>query len=437
MFLLIGTGIALDVPFVFDEASSGVASYNSNQIVQSHFSSPDLIGVPTVTQVEDNEILAFPVTGGGSAPGETTEINVGELKYVFNARVEPDNSQVHEEALVLASKFPGDLTIDQICSIYRYLKNGEGSIKGWSYARDPRGIDYFMYANQSLRIGERTGCVGAGDCDDFAILMSALIESIGGTTRIILAHNNSTGGHAYTEVYLGQPGTQNNQVEDIIRWLKEKFDADKIYTHIDTDTKDVWLNLDWGPDEKGNTHPGGPFYQGDKHIVLCIRDRYEKTALKLSEPSQDEDKQSIIVPPVIVASDTPIAIQSQGMDIVITQDLVDEMESLNTIIDRENGYNATLKQYEAIIIYPLEWNRDSRRGNSYISEALAYQKFLNIISWLNGKIVSQDGDNPSRTMRRWQTKEMFGVEVYVEIPSLLGGGNFDDAVVLYKDYLLP
>ncbi len=283
MFLLIGTGIALDVPFVFDEASSGVASYNSNQIVQSHFSSPDLIGVPTVTQVEDNEILAFPVTGGGSAPERTTDEQVGELKKAFDAAVEPDNSRVHEEAVVLALKYPGDLTIDQIASIYSYLKNGDGSKKGWGYVRDPRGIDYFNYANASLKLGDRANYVGGGDCDDFAILMAALVESIGGTTRIILARNNSTGGHAYTEVYLGQLCTKNSQVEDIINWLKQKFNTDKIYTHIDTDTKDVWLNLDWGADEKGNAHPGGPFYLGDKHIVLCIRDRYEKTALKLSD----------------------------------------------------------------------------------------------------------------------------------------------------------
>jgi len=113
--------------------------------------------------------------------------------------------------------------------------------------------------------------------------MGALVESVGGTTRIILARNNTTGGHAYTEVYLGRINDTSNQVEDIINWLKERFDTDKIYTHIDTDTKDVWLNLDWGSDENGNTHPGGPFYQGERHIVLCIRDKFVKTPLKLPE----------------------------------------------------------------------------------------------------------------------------------------------------------
>jgi hypothetical protein len=155
-------------------------------------------------------------------------------------------------------------------------------------------MDYFMYANETLSLGKDAGCVGGGDCDDFAILMSALIESVGGTTRIILARNESTGGHAYTEVYLGSLSEQDIQVEDIIAWLKREYDTDRIYTHIDTDTKEVWLNLDWGADEKGNTHPGGPFYQGDKHIVLCIRDSYGKTPLRLP----DSNSVAAIVLPV-------------------------------------------------------------------------------------------------------------------------------------------
>jgi len=285
MLISIGLGVAVDVPFVFDETSADVASYTSAQFEQARTSSPDLAGVPIVSSPSDTEILAFPVTGGGSTPEGTTDKKVGELKDSLSARVEPDNSVVRHEAVVLAAKYPGDRTIDQISSIYSYLKNGADSKKGWSYVADTRGIDNFMYANETLEIGKDAGCVGAGDCDDFAILMSALIESIGGTTRIILARNNSLGGHAYTEVYLGNLNEPNNQIEGIIDWLKEKFDTDRIYTHIDTDKKDVWLNLDWGPDERGNTHPGGPFYQGDKHVVLCIRDTFVKTQLKLPEIS--------------------------------------------------------------------------------------------------------------------------------------------------------
>jgi len=287
IFFLIGLGVATDVPFVFDKNTSGVANYTSSQIEKAHLSSLDLSGVPNVTQAFDNETMAFPVTGGGNISEGKEDKNVGELKKVLNSRVEPDNPIIHREAVVLAAKYPGDHTIDQISSIYSYLKSGESSKKGWSYVPDPRGIDYFMYANESLAIGKDAGCAGAGDCDDFAILMSALVESIGGTTRIIMAHNNSTGGHAYTEVFIGQ---LNAQAEDIIEWLMQKYNTDKIYTNIETDTKNVWLNLDWGLDKNGNAHPGGPFFQGDKCMVLCIRDRFGLTPLRV--PDKEESVKS-------------------------------------------------------------------------------------------------------------------------------------------------
>jgi hypothetical protein len=286
IILLIEAVTASDVPFVFDETTADVAGYSSAQLEQAKVSSPDLAGVPAVTQVADNEVLDFPITGGGNLPNGSTEKKVSDLKAEFDARVEPENSRVNKEAIVLALKYPGDLTIDQIAAIYGYLKNGDESKNGWGYVRDPRGIDYLRYANETLEICDEANCVGGGDCDDFSILMAALVESVGGTTRVILARNNTTGGHAYTEVYLGRIDDPNNQVENIISWLKGKFNTDKIYTHIDTDTKDVWLNLDWGPDEEGNAHPGGPFFQGDKHIVLCIRDKFVKTPLDLPEEAK-------------------------------------------------------------------------------------------------------------------------------------------------------
>ena len=86
--------------------------------------------------------------------GENSK-KVGELKESLSARTEPDNPVVHREAVVLGAKYSGDHTIDQIASIYEYLKNGDDSKRGWSYVPDPRGIDYFMYANETIKIGKR------------------------------------------------------------------------------------------------------------------------------------------------------------------------------------------------------------------------------------------------------------------------------------------
>jgi PKD repeat protein/transglutaminase-like putative cysteine protease len=289
LMALSGSVSASDVPFVFDQNVSNLASFSASQLEKISSSSSDLVGVPLVNSPLDNEILEIPITGGGSTPEGNLKKNVVDLKDELNNKVEPNDPRIHEDASMLASKYPGDHRIDQICEIYYYLKFG-GIIKhtdstkgGWRYVPDTRGIDSWNYANESLKIGDEIDCVGLGDCDDFAILMAAFVESIGGATRIILANNTSVGGHAYAEVYLGKLSDPNYQVEEIIEWLQQELNADKIYGHVDTDTKEAWLNLDWGPDEKGYIHPGGPLFQGNRHDVLRIRDKYNLIPLRLPE----------------------------------------------------------------------------------------------------------------------------------------------------------
>ena len=286
IILLTASGLAADVPFVFGDGSQDIVGLSSAQLEQESSASSDLAGVPPVFYPSDGMLLQIPVVGGGSARQGETDMQAAYLDRAVRARVEPSHPTVRDMALLLVAMFPGDLTIDQICSIYGYMKNGNGSVRGWSYARDPRGSDYFEYANHSIEIGGKAGCAGVGDCDDFAILMASLVESIGGTTRIIFVQNRTTGGHAYAEVYLGNLGDKNSQVDLIINWLKKRYHTNKIYTHIDTNSRNVWLNLDWGADESGKTHPGGPFYQGEKHILVFIGSS-GNASLKLSETKKE------------------------------------------------------------------------------------------------------------------------------------------------------
>ncbi len=207
---------------------------------------------------------------------------------------------VHKEAIHIEFGHSGYCTIEQVSAIFSYLLTGDEDKKGWNYVADPRGVNNFFYANQTLMEGEEANPkrVGGGGCADFAILMSALVESIGGTTRIILAHNNTSEGHAFTEVYMGKFNDTN--VNKAINRLEQQYETDKIYVNINTTTKDVWLNLDWWPDQKGNAHPGGPFFQGDKNIVLYIRENFKKSSINVpEEPNQlpklislDSDKDS-------------------------------------------------------------------------------------------------------------------------------------------------
>jgi hypothetical protein len=263
---------AESIPYVFDESSDAIG-LTLTQMSPIPTRSPGLEGVPPLYVPDDEEVLKFPVTGGSSSSTGTEEKKAIDLKTAVNCRIEPNNPAVRREAVSLAAKYPGDYTIDQVCSIYKYLKDG------WHYVRDPRGSDYLNYANESLSIGKNAGCSGAGDCDDFAILMAALVESVGGTTRIILARNSTKGGHAYAEVYVGRLNGTDSHVDDIIAWLRQEYETAKIFTHIDTDTGDIWLNLDWGVDEKESAHPGGPFFQGEQHILISVRDDISKSSL--------------------------------------------------------------------------------------------------------------------------------------------------------------
>ena len=281
-FSLIGFGMAADVPFVFGEGSSSIVGYTPAQIEQTSIASPDLVGVPQVSTPPDNATLDFPVVGGGRTSQGTTEKKVSDLRKLFDSRVEPD--KVHDTAVDITSNYPGDYTVDQVSAIFSHL------VEKWHYIGDPRGVNDFFYANETLKRGEKANCVGVGDCGDFAVLMSALVESIGGTTRIVLASNNTTGGHAYAEVYVGQDNAPNSQVDAVINWLRQDFETDKIFVNINTSTKEVWLNLDWWPDQAGNPHPGGPFFAGDKNIVLYIRENYKKVPLNLPEKANKPPK---------------------------------------------------------------------------------------------------------------------------------------------------
>ena len=251
--ILMGTGMAVDVPFVFSDNLTSTASYTSDQIVSTSENSPDLVGVPTEESLQ--------------------------MENPYDARIEPENLIVREEVAKLKVEFSGEPSIENICAIFEYCMQGDNKTKGWLYINPPRGLNW-QYANESIQIGRATGNVGSGDCADFAIFMSALVESVGGTSRIVCAsQNNGDPGHAFAEVYLGQDSSQDGTVNNIINWLIWHYGTHKIYTHVDTDTKDVWLNLDWWAKS-----PGGPFFQADEYVIYNNRNQNPKIPLKTPPP---------------------------------------------------------------------------------------------------------------------------------------------------------
>ena len=117
-----------------------------------------------------------------------------------------DNPITRNFAVELASKSLGSYNVGQIAYIYDYI------YKNWKYVSDPTGKEYFSKASETIENNL------SGDCDDFAILLSSCIEAIGGNTRITFAQN-STGGHAYTEVRISQNEEESKELSQLYSQL--------------------------------------------------------------------------------------------------------------------------------------------------------------------------------------------------------------------------
>jgi PKD repeat protein len=245
-----------------------------------------------ITEYNGTDIVTSAIASGGSAL-RGTGMTVEEMKKEIDLKLNVPNQVVGDKADILALDYPGERTINQICSIYEHM------VGNWSYKSDIRGIEVFQYSNQSLEKGQGRFS-GQGDCDDFAILLASLVESVGGTSRIILAYG-PTGGHAYTEVYLGMAeDIPENKVQRMLAWLRKKYSVEEINTHTDLNTGDVWLNLDWWKDPNTGRelveHPGGPFYQAANQVTILTR---EDIPLQPLEPVNEPPEVLFTISPVV------------------------------------------------------------------------------------------------------------------------------------------
>ena len=79
LIFLLEPALAADIPYVFNNSSYDVGSYNSDQLVNISAASPELAGVPPVSASGDSEVLLFPES--------KTYKTVGEIKDEFDYRV--------------------------------------------------------------------------------------------------------------------------------------------------------------------------------------------------------------------------------------------------------------------------------------------------------------------------------------------------------------
>lgn len=139
----------------------------------------------------------------------------------INRLVESAEPTVRGKAAEVARSYPGAYNIYQVCALFDMVKEEV------EYVSDPRGNDIWEPANVTLRIG-------AGDCEDQAILLSSMIEAVGGTTRVYL-----TDTHAFAAVYIGNGTDSTDTAVKGIRAYYGNVDVNYL-----TDEYGSWLMLD-------------------------------------------------------------------------------------------------------------------------------------------------------------------------------------------------
>jgi hypothetical protein len=190
-----------------------------------------------ITEFNGSNRVNFTVAAspqGDSASYETSR-TMEPIKEEIGWKINRGDDFVRNEGIELIGKKSGPRRIDQISAIYDSLVDE----KNWTYVDDWKGLDQFQYSNYTLKLGQDVGGLGKGDCDDFAILLGALMESVGASSRIVFAYG-PTGGHAYTEVYLGKAKGPGSDVDRMIRWLRY------VYRSRRSMSKPIWPQAMYG-----------------------------------------------------------------------------------------------------------------------------------------------------------------------------------------------
>lgn len=156
---------------------------------------------------------------------------------------------------LIPNSHEGKYNIAQICDLWDTV------YKKWTYVNDPKGSDYYSPASRTIEIGLK------GDCDDFAITVGSLVQSIGGSSRIVTAYNEQ-GGHAYPEVMIC---TNKACMDNVAKYIGKRYNAKSIAYH--TRTKDgvtqYWMNLDWQ-----SQYPGGKFFHDSGEMTIYYPNGY-------------------------------------------------------------------------------------------------------------------------------------------------------------------
>ena len=198
-------------------------------------------------------VVISPLMNGNDASHER------EHASVIAAAMDSQNPVTRDFAVsIIPHAHGGAFNAAQVCDLW------ENVYSRWTYVEDPAGGDYLSPASRTITLGLK------GDCDDFAVVVAAIIGSVGGDTRIVYARNG-TAGHAYPEVFIG---TTREESEAAAAYIRERYGVADVGIHGTRDgaVTRYWLNLDWW-----SSHPGGQFFADDGERTVYYPDgRWER-----------------------------------------------------------------------------------------------------------------------------------------------------------------
>lgn len=172
------------------------------------------------------------------------------------AAIDVTHPTTRNTAVKLAAKSKGPFHVEQVAEVWLH------AYKRWRYVNDPKGQEYFAKASESIDNDY------AGDCDDFATLVAAMVEAIGGEARVVMMESDQ-GGHAYAETRVkGSLKALQKALDGFARKnLKKRVLSVHARTSEPVDGEEsFWLNLDWNAQV-----PGGD-YENEKWAVAIYPD---------------------------------------------------------------------------------------------------------------------------------------------------------------------
>lgn len=219
--------------FLPDETGSGPEiGMEENKSAAAVYIPSEVPDVPTYPEEKSNAVY----------PREYRLISMN-----FQRAIGSGNEKIASEVFNITGKASG-YDIKDACDVFDYVN------RHWEYRYD-KNAEFFFGASQTINDGYE------GDCDDYSIVMSALLINMGFNTRVVTATNEDYA-HAYPEIYIGN---NNETAHEILSYIQRRYSyAEDIWysgRELEGGELQYWLNFDWSG-SNGYRHPGGEYFKG-------------------------------------------------------------------------------------------------------------------------------------------------------------------------------